>query len=256
MKTRLLNTTLSRSDKGFSPRAGLVWQPTEAIAFYASYSQSFQPSGENLALNAANAVLEPEKTRGYEAGSKLDFLDGRLSANAALFRLERTNIKVTDPNDPIRQINAGVQRTDGFELTITGEPARGWKLYAGYAYLDAKIVESTTVVAGIPLQGKTALNTPRHSASLWSTYKFPSGFGVGVGVNHVGERFGRDDNSVSLPTYTTVDGLFFYEQKHYEVALNVRNLTDRRYFESVNFGGGSNFPGVPLSAVLTLRVKF
>ena len=47
--------TLSRTDKKFSPRAGLVWQPSDTVSYYVSYSKSFQPSGESFAPTSANA---------------------------------------------------------------------------------------------------------------------------------------------------------------------------------------------------------
>lgn len=256
VRNRIANTTLSRKDSAWSPRGGLVWQPTDASAFYANYSRSFQPSAENLFLNAANVVLEPESTTGYETGAKLDFLGGQLTTNVALFRLERENIRTTDPADPTRQVNAGVQRTNGLELEVSGRIAPGWNVYGGYALLDSRIVKSNTVTGGIPLQGKRPLNTPRHSVSLWSTYKLASGFGFGGGLRHVGERFGRDDNTITLPSYVVLDAALFYEQKGYGVALNLANLTDKVYYESVNFVGQSAFPGAPRSVMLTLRLKF
>lgn len=84
-----------RTDNEISPRAGLIYQPTETSSLYASYSRSFQPSGEvlNLAQNRIN--LEPEITSNYEIGGKIDLLDGKLSAGVAVFRLEKTNQRTT-----------------------------------------------------------------------------------------------------------------------------------------------------------------
>ncbi|MDH6590942.1 catecholate siderophore receptor [Variovorax sp. TBS-050B] len=69
--------TVSRTDRKFSPRAGLVWQPGDAQSYYVSYSRSFQPSAETFALSASNAGSEPEITVNKEIGAKLDFLDAR-----------------------------------------------------------------------------------------------------------------------------------------------------------------------------------
>ncbi|WP_340526972.1 TonB-dependent receptor, partial [Cupriavidus necator] len=61
---------LSRTDTAWSPRAGLVWQPSKAQSYYVSWSKSFQPSGEAFALAANNADLAPETTNNTEVGAK------------------------------------------------------------------------------------------------------------------------------------------------------------------------------------------
>jgi catecholate siderophore receptor len=88
---------LSRTDTAWSPRVGLVYQPSSAWSYYASWSKSFQPSGETFALAANNAQLAPEKTTSQEVGVKWDLPDGKASVTASLFKLERTNIKSVDP---------------------------------------------------------------------------------------------------------------------------------------------------------------
>ena len=39
-----------------------------------------------------------------------------LSFNTAVYRLDRTNTRSTDPNDPTRIIQTGSQQTNGFEI--------------------------------------------------------------------------------------------------------------------------------------------
>jgi catecholate siderophore receptor len=63
---------LSRTDTGWSPRAGLIWSPTAASVYYASYSYAFLPSGEQLSLATTTADLEPEKAINYELGARWD----------------------------------------------------------------------------------------------------------------------------------------------------------------------------------------
>eukprot|EP01036_Dinobryon_divergens_P044129 gene44129-58851_t len=81
-------SALSRTDKKFSPRAGLVWQPSDTVSYYVSYSKSFQPSAEAFALATNNTSAEPEITENKEIGVKLDLLDGRMNVTGALFNLE------------------------------------------------------------------------------------------------------------------------------------------------------------------------
>lgn len=68
---------LSRTDTAWSPRVGLVWQPTRTQSYYVSWSRSFQPSGEAFSLAANNAELAPETTTNTEIGAKYDWLEVR-----------------------------------------------------------------------------------------------------------------------------------------------------------------------------------
>ncbi|MHA4867590.1 TonB-dependent receptor [Duganella sp. PWIR1] len=257
---------LARTDTAWSPRAGLVWQPTRQQSYYASWSRSFQPSGENFALAANNADLAPEITRNAEVGGKYELWGGRANATVSLYRLERDNIKVTDPLTN-RIVPIGKQRSDGLELTFSADLGDGWKGIAGYAYTDATITESVavdtsvnqvgkTVAAAIPIQGKRATLTARNSGNLWLTKELGYGFKAGGGVNAVGQRFANAGNTVALPGYVTADAMLAYQAGNYELQLNVNNIGDARYIVS---GHGSSpnlsLPGMPRSVALTLRYK-
>lgn len=256
--------SLSRTDTAWSPRAGLVYQPSETLSYYASYSKSFQPSAESFPLAANNAQIAPEETTNHEIGAKFDFFDGKASATAALFRLERTNIKATDPATN-RLVPIGTQRTDGLELTFSGDLAHGWQIWSGYSYLDAEITSSPSVDNSdnnpakrkIALQGKRPTLTPRHSANLWLTKALGGGARVGTGVNYVAERFANPGNTVTLPGYAVVDAMVGFRLAKLDVQLNVNNLFDRKYIVA---GHGSapnlNVPGAPRSAQLTARYSF
>lgn len=247
---------VERTDSAWSPRAGLVFQPNLSQSYYVSYSKSFQPSAEGFALAANNAQIAPEETTNHEVGAKFDFLDGMASATASLFRVERTNIKTTNPATNIL-VPLGVQRTQGAELSFTGDLTHGWQIWSGYAWLDAEMVSSVAIDAGQPVQGKRPTLTPKQSANLWLTKALGQGFGAGAGLNYVGERFANPGNTVILPGYTTVDAMGYYRTKGFDVQLNVMNLFDRQYIVS---GHGSspnlNLPGAPRSVQLTLRYAF
>ena len=233
---------LSRTDRKFSPRAGLIWQPTHAQSYYVSYSRSFQPSGEAFALLTSNADNAPEITVNKEIGAKIDLLDGALSVNAALFNLERSGIKNTDPADPARQINIGTQRTNGAELGLAGRLPGHWDINSGYAFLDGRIVRSLATVRSLQLplgdpiavEGKTSALTPRHSAFAWVMKDVGEGFRVGGGVNYVAARFASVSNQVTLPGYLMADLAASYRTGRYELQLNLKNVFDRKHYISAH----------------------
>ena len=252
----------NRTDTAWSPRAGLVYQPSSTQSYYASVSKSFQPSAENFNLTAANTLFAPQETTSKEIGTKIDLFNGRATATAALFNLERTNMTTTDPFGITTAV--GTQRTNGVELTFAGDLSDGWRISSGYAYLDAKISKSTAVsknVAGVPdgiaAQGKLATVTPEHSANIWLTKAITPQWTAGAGVNYVGNRFADTYNTVTLPNYTTVDAMVSYKIKGFDLQLNVYNIFDKEYIASAHSSlPNSLLPGAPRSAQLTARYSF
>jgi catecholate siderophore receptor len=249
------NLDLNRIDRQFSPRAGFVYQPSHWVSLYSSYSRSFQPSGEGLSLAANAADLKPEVTTNYEVGGKFDLLGGRATSTVSVFRLDRNNVKTTDPSNTTRLLSVGLQRTNGFEVSMSGRVYKRFEVFGGYAYLDAKTVKSNTLSSGVPVQGKQAALVAPHSFNLWSTYSFENGFGVGGGVIFNDSRFAEVNNLVALPAFTRVDATVFYRKRHYEVAANLRNLANAKYYETAN----SNFqimPGSPINGTITTRLRW
>ena len=262
------NADIARTDNKVSPRAGVVWQPTGAQSYYASWSRSFQPSSEGTSLAVNNATLAPEKTTNLEVGTKIDILEGKASVTGALYQLTRTDIKVTDPSNTALLIPVGEQRTRGLELGLSGEIGRGWQLIAGYSFMDGKVTKAVgnvtapyTGAVGTPLQGKVLALTPRHTASLWTLKSLGEfglpGFQVGGGVTYRGENYAAVDNAVKLPNFTTVDLAGYYRPsiKGVSLALNFKNIFNKVYYISANNDSGI-LPGAPRTVELTARYKF
>lgn len=253
---RVGQKNLDRTDRAWSPRAGLVYQPSGTQSYYASFSKSFQPSGETFALAANNAAIDPERTTNKEVGAKLDLLGGKATLGASLFRLERTGIKSSDPVTN-QLIPVGTQRTDGLELTFNGDLGQGWQVVSGLALLDAEITRSIARDDGQQVQGKRPTLTPKRSASLWLNKALGSGWFTGTGLNYQGDRFANTGNTTTLAGYTLVDAMLAYRTAAYDVQLNVNNLFDREYIVS---GHGSskllNMPGAPRNVRVTARYRF
>jgi catecholate siderophore receptor len=242
-----------------------MWQPSDTQSYYVSYSRSFQPSAETFALSASNTANDPEITVNKEIGAKLDFLDGALNFTAAVFNLERSGIKNSDPANPARQINVGTQRTNGLELTLAGKLPGRWDVSAGYAYLDGRMVKSVATVnsfqlpigAAMAVQGKVAPLTPRHSAFLWLMRDLGHGFSAGGGLNYMAARFASLTNLVTLPSYVTADLAGSYKTQRYELALNLKNIANKKHYISAH-GTVDNLilPSPPRDFQVTLRAKF
>ncbi|HEY9763906.1 MAG TPA: TonB-dependent siderophore receptor [Trichocoleus sp.] len=244
--------TNNQSDTAFSPRVGLVYQPTEELSLYASFSQSFLPV---VGRSATNSPFVPERGTQYEIGVKGDWLEGQLSGTLSLFHITKRNVLTPDINDPDFSIQVGAQRSQGVELNLTGEILPGWNVIAGYAYTDAVVTQDNDIPVGNSLE-----NVPRHTANLWTTYQIQEGnlqgLGFGLGLFFVGEREGDLPNSnFELPSYLRADAALFYERDNWRAGLNVRNLFDARYLETAQFRN-IVYPGAPLSVVGSVSVTF
>ncbi|MHB2081005.1 TonB-dependent receptor [Pseudomonas asiatica] len=253
---RAQNVDLDRTDKTWSPRAGLVYQPDNIQSYYVSVSRSYQPSGEVFAVSPTNQHLEPEETTNYEIGAKWDLLDSRLSLTAAVFRLERTNMKTADPANPNLTVLAGEQRTDGFEATVSGQLTDKWQIYAGYAYLDAEITKSNSKTNGVANEGQTPTLTPRNSANVWLVRTLTPEWRVAAGANYVDERYTALDNVVVMPGYTTFDAALLYSVPQWDAALRLKNVFDRDYYASAHGSVDLITPGAPRTLEASFNYRF
>jgi catecholate siderophore receptor len=242
---------LSRTDVELSPRAGLIYQPNQVASFYTSYSYTFLPSGQTLGLTPTTALVGPENAKNYEAGVKLDVLEKRLAVSMAVFRLDRDNVKNTDPTDPSRLVLTGQQRADGAQLTLAGEIAPRWRVYGGYSILRARITADTTSAPA----GRTVGLVPRNQLTLWSTYDFGAHVGAGAGVVSQASMFTSFTNQVVLPAFTRADAVLYYRFGRYRLAANAENLFNAKYYPTAN-GDNNISPGAPRNLQLSLRMQF
>jgi catecholate siderophore receptor len=244
---------LRRTDNLVSPRVGLIVKPVLPLSLYASYSVSYLPSaGDQFSsLTSITQMLKPEKFRNYEVGAKWDVLQ-YLSLTAAAYRLDRTNTRSTDPNDPTRIVQTGSQRTNGFEVGLSGNVTRDWKMMGGYAYQDA-LVTSATVAAP---RGAHVPQAPRNTFSFWNNYRFTGKWAGGLGIIHRSDMYAAIDNRVVLPGYTRADAALYYTiNEKLSLQGNVENLFDKKYF--VNADSNDNIsPGYPRSVRLALTWRF
>lgn len=249
------NRRLSSRDDLYSPRAGLVFKPVEALSLYASYGMTYLPrSGEQLSSLAINTQsLEPERFENLEAGAKWELRPG-LVAEAAVYRLNRSNAAVTDPADPTRLVllDGDSQRIDGAELSLAGRLTDRWQVIASYAHQDARTLRAV----GTTPAGRTLAQTPETALGLWNRFDFNDQWGVGLGASYRSEAFATLENAVVLKPYTRYDAAVYYRlNSRFSAQLNVENLFDKRYFPSAHSENNIT-PGAPRAVWLTLNLSY
>ena len=242
-----------RRDHLWSPRLGLIAKPTDDLSLYASYSRSYLPqSGDQFSsLTSVTADLKPERFDNYEVGAKWEILDGLL-ATAALYQLDRSNTRATDPNDPTRTVLTGAQRSKGLELGLERSVTSRWLVSAGYALQKAEISKTTTAAP----KGREVPLVPRHSFSLWNRYDFTPAIGAGLGLIARSKSYATISNAVKLPGYARVDAALFCRMPWgVETQVNVENLLGAHYFPTAN-ADNNIAPGAPRTVKATVGYRF
>ncbi len=247
-------TDFSSSDGLLSPRLGLIYKPIVPLSLYGSYSLSYLPrAGEQLSsLNLTNQALDPEEFRNYEVGAKWDIVPA-FSFTAAVYRLDRGNVVVPDPNDPALSVLVDAQRTNGLELGLNGNVTSAWSIAGGYALQDGEITQSISPTAQA---GASLAQLPKHSISLWNRYDFTPRFAAALGVLYRSDVFTSTDNLVILPSWTRVDAAVFYNlTATIRAQVNVENLFDEDYY--MNAHSNTNItPGSPRGVRVALTTRF
>ena len=221
------NLHLDHTDNLFSPRAAVVVKPTDEQSYYFAYGTSFDPSAEALALTAKTAALGPVKAKTYEAGAKIDWLNGTLHSTAALFHTEVDNAQTNDPENPTVTILSGNQRVRGFEFGLAGNITPDLEITAAYTYLDGITLSSGTAnTVGEQLQ-----NVARNSVNVWSEYYVTPDFEIGAGFTYQGHRYADFAQAANVPSFVVWNAMASYRVTDtVKVQLNALNLTDKLYY--------------------------
>jgi catecholate siderophore receptor len=241
-------TTTSKGDdtsEFVTGQFGVVYKPAPNGSIYASYATSATPPGNTLGEgqegnplggtpdrngNLLKSDMEPETTKNYEIGTKWDLLNDRLSLTADLFRTEKENARVQV--DTTSYENAGKTRVQGIELSASGKITDKWQVFAGYAYMDSEQVDGGDLPANKANNGNQLPNTPKNSASLWTTYQVTPKLTLGGGAFYVDDVYGSVANTTMVDSYVRYDAMAAYKlSKNVDLQLNVQNLTDETYYD-------------------------
>ena len=245
---------INSNDNFFSPRVGLVYKPIEPVSIYSSYSLSYVPrAGEQLtSLTVTTAALKPEKFKNVEVGAKWDIRPD-LALTTALFKLDRTNVIIPDPNNANVSFLGGGQRNKGFELGLAGQITQDWSVIGGYTYQDGEI---TNTLSSSAKAGAVLAELPKHTFSLWNRYNIDPIWGVGLGLINRSAMYTSTDNTVSLPGFARVDAAVYAKiNKSLRAQLNIENLFDTHYFASAHNNNNIS-PGSPIAARVSLIANF
>jgi iron complex outermembrane recepter protein len=247
-------SSLRKKDDAVTGRIGLTYDFNKQISAYTLYAQSFLPVLYSFDQNGS--ILDPETGEIYEMGLKTEWLDRRVGVNAATYRINRDHIPTQVPVPPGQTpyaISSGLQRSQGAELELNGEPIRGWKMS-----LAVDTVRSEYKDPNDPLYGAKPGGMANWQFSTFSSYELQSGvlhgLGAGMTIFAIPERGLSPFQRGTLEGYERVDlHLFYTGLRNLEFRLLIRNLLDARYVEGADRIGGNAQFGSPLAALLSVH---
>ena len=212
---------------------GISWRAWaehgNALTWYADYRNSFKPLAIDFGPEAEVEILKPETANSYEAGAKLQLLDGRLDADASVFRMDFSNglTYADDGNGNFGPVNGGEMRFQGFEVEARYRLNPQLQLAAHYANHDARFVHFTRD-NGADASGNRLEMSPRQVAGAGLVYQGAQAFGGSLIANYASSRMLNKSNSVQAGGYTTLDGTISFQAQRYRLQFAAYNLTDRR----------------------------
>jgi len=201
-----------------------------------------------------------------ETGIKGAWRDGALNASLAAYRIDQRHIPVEDPTVTSSLPNccyvAGTARSRGVELSVDGELAPGWLIGSGYTYNSSET----------PGESQSLTATPRHLLKIWTSKKLPdvlAAWTVGGALRaQTGARGTLYYDCDRNPTCPLAEGLSqrpyavldlraaFEVNPAWEVALNVNNIFDKRYFLSQNSPNAQAWYGEPRNFMVRIDARY
>lgn len=232
------------------PRFGAAYDLLHGVTMFAGYTESLR----GVRFFTGITPPKPEESQQVEGGLKLSLPSG-FAATLAAFDLTYRNVPTGDPTMPLAELQAGEERSKGFDADLTWQPIAGLSILANYAYIDARLVQDNFFPVGNLVDF-----VPQNSGRLWANYKFQSGWlqniSVGAGFYAASRQTLDLTNQFFTPGYTTFDGKIAYEAKNWTFALVGKNLTDRQYFIPYPyFTLGRVAPGTPFTVLASLTIK-
>lgn len=262
----------------FSPRMGVNYAPSSALALYASVGHGFSmPSPEETLLPEGdiNSELEPEQGMQYETGIRLNLFSSATQLEASLYLINLSNLLVTKrlTEDLFTGINAGRTRHAGLELMwrqqLFDHPSFPGSLtmHANYTWSRNRFVAFTDNEERY--DGNNLPGIPAHMTQAGLQWQLLPQLSVEAQLQQMGMQYIDDANSLSHAGYFLANmkaSWRFPAGSRGDATLfaGVNNLTNTHYaamltVNAVAFGTAEPryyYPGMPRDTYVGLSWQF
>lgn len=162
-----------RSFADVSPQAALAWRFTTDRMAYVSIARGFKAGGFNPASPPGTEAYGEEHAWNLEGGVKTARADGRVSANAAVFRIAWEDLQLNVPNPLVPAqfyiANVGGARSSGVEVDVRARPRAGIDVSAAFGVTHARFA-SGSQSGGVDVSDNELPNAPGYTLSLGAQY--------------------------------------------------------------------------------------
>ena len=267
------------SDELYNGHLGLVYKVTENGNLYASYSTATNINGGESDLGAncgygglcgtpeQAAQADPEQVENIEIGTKWMLFDEKLMANAAVFRITKSDVheSVGDAYSTLGTLNTGENRVEGIEFGVSGDITDKLSVQASAAIMDSEVLASyETDNVGLALS-----NFADKSFYLQMRYQPNETFAFGGDYSYQSEMFGGQPDtaagynadsgqySIVVPHYQVVN-LFanYYHSESLTFRVNIGNALDEEYWTAAYRSGAFMYIGDGRNVTGTINYEF
>lgn len=240
----------------WSPKLAILKRLGETDTVYGNLSTGTSP---NQVSSSTNRSLPSRRSAQAELGWKSLWLNGRLTSDLAVYRVNQTNMISADQSTPANTFDftvGGGARSQGIEAALTGDITRQLSVAATYAYTDAAYRQNS--VYGF----NRVPNVARHSGSVWAQYAWGDGSRSGGGIYVQSRRFADEANTTILPGYARLDlvqswSMRLADKQAVELQLALRNVFDKKYDVSSHLHVSRWItPGQGRNAMLSASYRF
>ncbi len=263
---------------GWTWRVALDHQFSDDFMGYVSWNRGLKSGGFTLTTAADVPPYRPEKLDSYEAGLKMEFLNGRVRINPALFVYKFKNIQVNSFNGFLTALtNAASATIKGLDLDAAVKVSGGLQLTATFEYLDSQYDEFPTSIGFVPVaapgggarqvnnvnaKGNRLPYAPKTSGSFGASYTVPVAGGellLDGSFRFVGNQFSSSSNFFKVPSYSLVSAGVSWTTSDERFSIRVwgDNIFDKDYAFQIFDSGLGIFrnPGAPRTYGVTLSTK-
>lgn len=262
-----------------TPYAGFTYDLSAGWVAYGSFAEVYQSQGYSLGGPPPGKPLGPQTGKNIEFGIKGGIGEGRAFTQFAVYQVDLDNVALEDPRYGFEMNPAGNWccyvadgeiRSRGFDAEINGKLTERWTAFVGYTWNKN---EYRSGFSGDQLGMAYMPQTPQHLFKLWTTYRFAGALErltVSAGINGQSKNFSRGSvpiyDTAGVPTGDTAP--FEFTQDAYailnaragyaitdkwSVSLNLNNLLDEKYYQTVGTSAARNWYGTPRSYTLSLH---
>ena len=248
------------------PRLSLAYRCSDDIKTYVSAVRGFKAGGFNLTAPGGSESFGTESSWTYELGVKSQWLDNKITANAALFFVDWDDMQLSqfDATAGGYVTNAGKSTSQGIELELAGQVCSDWTVFGTAGYLDTEFDQYTDQF-GQDVTGRNLPFAPNYTFGAGSQYTHTFGKNVEgfarIDWFHVGEFF-YDAGNLGTERYTLTNLRCGWSRHNVRVEGFVSNLFDEEYISlafQANPGDPTQFVGqngAPRTYGLSFSVTF